>query len=145
MTSSNSPDALLADIYNHSRDVLRRIARMSKSKPERQIDYIELPARDMARTKEFYSTVFGWKFEDYGPDYTSFFDGRMAGGFTTETPAPSKGLLLVIYASDLADFQKKITAAGGKIVKDTFSFPGGHRFHFADPNGNEIAVWSDEP
>jgi uncharacterized protein len=118
---------------------------MSKSRPERQIDYIELPARDMARTKEFYSTVFGWKFEDYGPDYTSFFDGRMAGGFTTETPAPSKGLLLVIYASDLADFQKKITAAGGKIVKDTFSFPGGQRFHFADPNGNELAVWSDAP
>jgi predicted enzyme related to lactoylglutathione lyase len=118
---------------------------MSEPKPESQIDYIELPARDIARTKEFYSGVFGWKFEDYGPHYTSFHDGRIAGGFTTEAPAPSRGLLLVIYAGDLAAFQKKIEAAGGKIVKETFSFPGGRRFHFADPNGNELAVWSDAP
>lgn len=73
----------------------------------------------------------------------SFFDGRLAGGFTMERPAPARGLLLVIYASDLTAAQQKIKAAGGTIVKDSFSFPGGRRFHFTDPNGNELAVWSD--
>ena len=83
-------------------------------KPENQIDYLELPASDIAKTKTFYSSVFGWKFEDYGPDYTSFHDGRMAGGFTTETRPPGKGVLLVLYSSDLAAVQRKIQAAGGK-------------------------------
>jgi predicted enzyme related to lactoylglutathione lyase len=118
---------------------------MSEAKPENQIDYVELPMRDLERTKKFYSTVFGWKFEDYGPDYTSFADGRLSGGFTKEWPAPAKGLLLVIYASDLSPVAEKIRAAGGTIVKDVFSFPGGHRFHFADPDGNELAVWSENP
>jgi predicted enzyme related to lactoylglutathione lyase len=116
---------------------------MSQSKPENQIDYVEFPATDIAATKQFYSSAFEWKFEDYGPDYTSFFDGRLAGGFTRDLPAPARGLLVVLYASDLAAAQKKIEAAGGKIVKEIFSFPGGRRFHFADPNGNELAVWSD--
>lgn len=116
---------------------------MSTPKPENQIDYIEMPASDIAKTKTFYSSVFGWKFEDYGPAYTSFHDGRMAGGFTTDAPAPGKGVLLVLYAGDLAAVQKKIQSAGGKIVKEIFSFPGGRRFHFADPNGNELAVWSE--
>ena len=116
---------------------------MSQPKPESQIDYIELPATDISATKQFYNSAFGWKFEDYGPDYTSFFDGRLAGGFTRGIPGPARGLLLVIYASDLAAAQKKIESAGGKIVKEIFSFPGGRRFHFADPNGNELAVWSD--
>ena len=111
---------------------------------DNQIDYIELPAKDMAATKLFYATAFGWQFTDYGPDYTSFHDGRLAGGFTTETPAPSRGLLLVLYAADLAGAQERITAAGGRIVKETFSFPGGRRFHFTDPSGNELAVWSDQ-
>src|SRR5438045_4027055 len=104
---------------------------MSQSRAENQIDYIELPVSHMAGTKQFYSAVFGWKFEDYGPDYTSFFDGRLAGGFTMERPAAAQGLLLVIYASDLTAAQQRIKAAGGAIVKDTFSFPGGRRFHFA--------------
>ena len=108
-----------------------------------KLDYLELPGGDLPATKAFYAAAFGWKFEDYGPDYTSFFDGRLAGGFTTERPAPAHGLLLVIYGGDLDAFQKQIKSAGGKIVKDTFSFPGGRRFHFADPSGNELAVWSD--
>jgi uncharacterized protein len=115
---------------------------MSQEKPENRIDYIEIPASDIGRTKQFYSAVFGWKFEDYGPDYTSFFDGRLGGGFKLEE-SPANGILLVIYASDLTAAQQKIKSAGGAIVKDTFSFPGGRRFHFADPNGNELAVWSD--
>jgi uncharacterized protein len=116
---------------------------MSESKPEKQIDYIEFPATDIPRTKAFYQTVFGWKFEDYGPAYTSFFDGRLAGGFTTDGAAPAQHLLVVIYARDLEALQRSIEAAGGKISKETFSFPGGRRFHFLDPNGNELAVWSD--
>ena len=116
---------------------------MSQNKPENQIDYVELPATDIAATKQFYSAAFGWKFEDYGPNYTSFHDGRLAGGFLTEMAAPARGMLLVLYSSDLSAVQAKIKAAGGKIVKDTFSFPGGYRFHFTAPNGNELAVWSE--
>jgi len=110
---------------------------------DNQIDYIELPAKDIPATKRFYEAAFGWKFTDYGSEYTSFHDGRMAGGFTTEAPAPARGLLLVLYAADLAAAQKRITGAGGKIVKEIFDFPGGRRFHFTDPNGNELAVWSE--
>jgi predicted enzyme related to lactoylglutathione lyase len=116
---------------------------MSESKPEKQIDYIEFPAIDITRTKQFYQSVFGWKFEDYGPAYTSFVDGRIAGGFTTDRPVSGSGVLVVIYGGDLVALQKKVEAAGGKISKEIFSFPGGHRFHFLDPNGNELAVWSD--
>jgi predicted enzyme related to lactoylglutathione lyase len=116
---------------------------MSQTKPEKQIDYIELPASDIPSTKRFYEAVFGWKFEDYGPDYTSFLDGRLAGGFTTDRTATGQGVLVVIYAGDLTAVQRKIESAGGKIVKAIFSFPGGRRFHFTDPNGNELAVWSD--
>lgn len=112
-------------------------------KPEKQIDYIELPMSDLKSTRAFYETVFGWKFEDYGPGYTSFFDGRIGGGFTTEGQPPCSGALLVIYASDLAQMQDAIRSAGGRVVKDTFSFPSGRRFHFTDPNGNELAIWSD--
>jgi predicted enzyme related to lactoylglutathione lyase len=111
---------------------------------DRQIDYIEFQAVDIAKTKGFYSRVFGWKFTDYGPDYTSFEDGRIAGGFAkTETVAAS-GSLVVIYGADLAEIEAKIKAEGGIIVKETFPFPGGRRFHFKDLSGNELAVWSDK-
>src|ERR1039458_8473110 len=116
---------------------------MSRPRNENQIDYIELPASQIEATKQFYGTVFGCTFEHYGPDYTSFFDGRPAVDSKKHAPEPSQGLLLVIYARDLNGAQQKIKAAGGSIVKDTFSFPGGRRFHFADPNGNQLAVWSD--
>jgi predicted enzyme related to lactoylglutathione lyase len=109
-----------------------------------QIDYIEFPATDLAATKSFYQTVFGWVFTDYGPDYTSFADGRIAGGFTKQTQVRGLGPLIVIKAEDLAAVQEKIKAAGGKIVKATFEFPGGKRFHFTDPSGNELSVWSEK-
>ena len=112
-------------------------------KPDKQIDYIEMPMQDARATKDFYTRVFGWKFEDYGPNYTSFHDGRLSGGFTTEAAGPARGTLVVLYASDLQAMEAAIKAAGGKIVKPTFSFPGGRRFHFSDPSGNELAVWSD--
>ncbi len=110
---------------------------------EGRMDYIEFPATDVARTKAFYIQVFGWKFTDYGPDYTSFEDGRLAGGFSKEIPVAHGGPLVVIYASDLAACEAKVKAAGGKIIKPVFEFPGGRRFHFADPSGNELAVWSE--
>jgi predicted enzyme related to lactoylglutathione lyase len=108
-----------------------------------RIDYIEFPATDIAKTKPFYGEVFGWKFTDYGPDYTSFEDGRLAGGFSKERHATPGGPLIVIYAHDLATMESTVRSAGGKISKETFSFPGGRRFHFIDPNGNELAVWSE--
>lgn len=109
-----------------------------------QIDYVEFPATDLGKTKDFYTQVFGWKFEDYGPEYTSFMDGRLAGGFYHATRPAARALLVVIYAQDLEAFEAKVKSAGGSIVKPIFSFPGGRRFHFADPNENELAVWSDQ-
>ncbi|HET9707475.1 MAG TPA: VOC family protein [Gemmatimonadales bacterium] len=110
---------------------------------DRRIDYIELPATDIAATKRFYSDAFGWKFTDYGPDYTSFEDGRLAGGFTKDGKVAKGGPLVVIYADKLEAIEAKVRQAGATIVKPIFSFPGGRRFHFADPSGNELAVWSE--
>jgi len=111
---------------------------------EGRIDYIEFPATDIAKTKAFYTSVFGWKFTDYGPDYTSFEDGRLAGGFFRKDTVTAAGPLVVIYTADLAGMQTKVRAAGGAIVKEIFSFPGGRRFHFTGPDGNELAIWSDK-
>ena len=122
---------------------------MSQQEHNLQINYIEFPATDIGATKRFYGDVFGWKFQDYGPDYTSFHDGYIAGGFNTAADTSgfgqpkTRGVLVVIYASALEDNYAKVQAAGGKIVKEIFGFPGGRRFHFADPNGNEVAVWSE--
>ena len=117
---------------------------MSNTANDRRMDYIEFPATDIPATKRFYHDVFGWPFQDWGPEYTSFSDGRVRGGFTTEAEVTGRGVLVVLYAADLEGLQAKVKAAGGTILKDTFSFPGGRRFHFADPNGNELAVWSEE-
>jgi uncharacterized protein len=114
-----------------------------------QMDYIEFPATDIEATKRFYHVVFGWDFQDFGPTYTSFHDGRLAGGFNSEAkPAgadgkATRGTLVVIYAVALEDTYAKVKSAGGEIVRETFDFPGGRRFHFTDPNGNELAVWSE--
>ena len=108
-----------------------------------RIDYIEFSATQIAKTKQFYIDAFGWKFTDYGPDYTSFEDGRVTGGFA-KAAAVTKGALVVIYAVDLEATQARVQKAGGTIVKPPFSFPGGRRFHFTDPSGNELAVWSEK-
>lgn len=110
---------------------------------DRRIDYIEFPMADIEGAKRFYKAVFGWEFTDYGPDYTSFHDGRLGGGFRAQSPVPNGGPLVVIYATNLGTMEAKVQAAGGSIVRETFSFPGGKRFHFTDPSGNELAVWSD--
>src|ERR1700683_4844487 len=111
-----------------------------------RIDYFEFPATDLAASKRFYSEAFDWTFTDYGPVYAGFgYRGgkREAGGFSTDkdhTRAP----LAILYSDDLEASEKKVLAARGKIVKPIFSFPGGRRFHFTDPGGNELAVWSDK-
>jgi len=109
-----------------------------------RIDYVELAATDMSAAKAFYRAVFGWKFEDYGPDYASFKEGRLAGGLTTQRQ-PAKlgaGTLIVFLADDLRGTQKRVVVAGGKVTTELFEFPGGQRFHFSDPSGNELAVWA---
>lgn len=116
---------------------------MSQQEHNFQMDYIEFPASDIEATKRFYSAVFGWSFTDYGPNYTSFHDGRLGGGFTMSAKPVKGGLLVVLYAKSLEETQQKVLGAGGKIVIETFEFPGGRRFHFSDPNGNELAVWSE--
>ena len=110
---------------------------------DRRIDYIEFPVRDLPATRRFYQDAFGWKFTDYGPDYASFEDGRLDGGLRGGSEGSEGGTLVVLFALDLADAEQRVRRAGGKIVKPTFSFPGGRRFHFTDPAGNELAVWSD--
>jgi predicted enzyme related to lactoylglutathione lyase len=117
---------------------------MSQAEHDRRIDYVEFAATDIDRTKQFYQDAFGWRFEDYGPDYTSFQDGRLAGGFERKPSVRVGGPLIVIYARDLAALQASVTQAGGTIVRPPYSFPGGRRFHFTDPSGNELAVWTDQ-
>ena len=110
---------------------------------DRCIDYVEFTVTDIDRSKAFYGTAFNWTFTDYGPSYCEFSDGRMKGGFDAGGPVRSGGPLVVLYGADLAEIENRIAAAGGTIVKPTFAFPGGRRFHFTDPDGYELSVWSE--
>ncbi|MFC6281251.1 MULTISPECIES: VOC family protein [Polaromonas] len=108
-----------------------------------RIDNIEFNVADIARSKTFYGQVFGWTFTDYGPAYSEFSDGHLAGGFTTTAAVrPAGGPLVILYADDLAATQQRLEQAGAEIVLPVFAFPGGRRFHFKDPDGYELAVWS---
>jgi predicted enzyme related to lactoylglutathione lyase len=111
-----------------------------------KINYVELPAKDFEATKTFFGDVFGWTFEDWGEEYLAFHNAGLDGGFyrseLTSTTAAG-ATLVVFYSERLEETQAKIESAGGKIVLETFEFPGGRRFHFSDPNGNEYSVWSD--
>lgn len=110
-----------------------------------QINYIELPLHDVAKTKAFYSSVFGWTFTDWGPGYISFEGAGINGGFNGEGLISNSGTgaLVILYADDLEKTLANISRAGGEIVKPIYEFPGGKRFHFVDPNGNQLAVWSE--
>ncbi len=115
--------------------------------PENTIDYVEIPALDPAKSQTFFTELFGWEFVDYGPDYCSFNDGRLAGGFRRAdvvVAAENGSPLIVFYKEDLAAATARVAELGGSISRDIFSFPGGRRFHFTDPNGNEFAIWSDK-
>lgn len=115
-------------------------------KAHEKINYVEFPAKDIETAKSFFTTVFDWSFVDYGPDYTSFSNQGIDGGFfKSELAAATEtgSALIVFYSEALERTQAKIETAGGSILKPIFAFPGGRRFHFADPNGNEYAVWSE--
>lgn len=112
-----------------------------------KINYIEFPSKDLEKTKRFFAQVFGWEFTDYGPDYIAFSDEGVDGGFFRSdlcTTTQNGSALVVFYSEQIEHTREKILAASGEIVMEIFSFPGGRRFHFADPNGNEYAVWSDQ-
>lgn len=108
------------------------------------INYVEFKAKDLESIKDFYTKAFGWTFTDYGPDYTSFSESGLAGGFEKTENDIVNGALIVLYHADLDLIKNNIIESNGKISKDIFSFPGGRRFHFKDPDGNELAVWSDK-
>ena len=110
---------------------------------DRRLDYVEFGAPDVAVARRFYEQAFGWRFTDYGSDYTAFEDGRLAGGLTSERPVVRGGPLVILFAVDLADAERRVREAGGTVTAPPFDFPGGRRFHFTDPAGNELAVWSD--
>lgn len=113
------------------------------SRRNHHIDYIEFTAPDLDAVKAFYGPVFGWTFQDWGPDYISFSEAGVNGGFRREPVRPGVAPLVVLYAEDLEATEARVRAAGVPILKPIFSFPGGRRFHFADPAGNELAVWGE--
>lgn len=111
------------------------------------LNYVEYGANDLEATKAFFEATFGWKFQDYGPDYTAFSQAELDGGFFRAPVASrtdSGGALLVFYSEDLQATQALVENSGGQVVKPVFEFPGGRRFHFCEPSGNEFAVWSDK-
>ena len=111
-----------------------------------KINYVEFPAKDLLATKAFFESAFGWSFVDYGPEYTAFSDQGLDGGFFQSDLASSteKGAaLIVFYSNQLEATLAKVEKAGGAILRPIYSFPGGRRFHFTEPSGNEFAVWGE--
>ncbi|WP_273150636.1 VOC family protein [Methylophaga thiooxydans] len=111
-----------------------------------KLNYVEFPAADLAATKAFFEAVFAWSFVDFGPEYSAFSGQGLDGGFFQADSCSNTAngaALLVFYSNNLEATQAKVSDAGGNIVKPIFSFPGGRRFHFTEPSGNEFAVWSD--
>ena len=112
---------------------------------EKRIDYVEIPVSDLEKTREFFVALFGWEFTEYGPDYFSFDDGRLVGGIRrSDEPAPANGVLIVFFSEDLERDYERVKELGATISQETFAFPGGRRFHFADPAGTEFAIWSNK-
>jgi predicted enzyme related to lactoylglutathione lyase len=114
---------------------------------DQKIDYVELPANDFDAIESFYCSTFGWSFTDYGPEYRAFSDGKLDGGFfksDLRSKTANGAALVILFATDLEATRDGIVTNGGTVNKQIFSFPGGRRFHFFDPHGNELAVWSDK-
>ena len=110
---------------------------------ENRIDYVEIPVTDLKKVRDFFAALFGWSFEEWGDDYMSFNDGRIAGGFRRATePAPATGVLVIFFSTDLERDFDRVQELGATISEPIFSFPGGRRFHFVDPTGTEFAIWS---
>lgn len=112
----------------------------------KKLNYVELPAKDLLATKAFFESAFNWNFEDFGPEYSSFSNEGLDGGFyqaDLKSTADKGGALLIFYSNAIEVTQSEIEAAGGTITQKIFDFPGGRRFHFTEPSGNEFAVWTD--
>lgn len=117
------------------------------SKRANRIDFIEFPARSVtsvAKAKAFYSELFGWSFQDWGDDYADTSSSGVGTGFNADPEHRPSKPLVVVYTLDLKATRAKVIAAGGKVTREIFPFPGGKRFHFSDPSGNELAAWSDK-
>ena len=117
---------------------------MSQQEP---IHYVEFSARDLAATKAFFTAAFNWTFVDYGPEYAAIQNAGLDGGFRSGegyADADAGSALVILYSPILEDARDRVIAAGGTMKTDIFSFPGGRRFHFIEPSGNELAVWSDQ-
>jgi predicted enzyme related to lactoylglutathione lyase len=111
-----------------------------------KIDYVEFSACDIPASKAFFECVFGWIFEDFGAEYAAFANAGIEGGFFANNAysrTEHGSALIVLYSDDLEQSYADIVAAGGIIAKPIFAFPGGRRFHFFEPSGNELAIWSD--
>jgi predicted enzyme related to lactoylglutathione lyase len=109
-----------------------------------QINYIEFKASNLEEIKTFYSKCFHWSFTDYGPNYIAFSESGLEGGFEKSDAEIVNGVLVILYHEDLNLIKNNVIQNGGIVSKDIFSFPGGKRFHFLDPAGNELAIWSDK-
>jgi len=111
---------------------------------ENRIDYVEIPVTDLKKTREFFTSLFGWSFQEWGDEYMSFNDGRLDGGFRySAEAAPSTGVLLVYFSDDLERDVERVKGLGGTISQEIYPFPGGRRFHFVDPAGTEYAMWAE--
>lgn len=107
-----------------------------------QIQYVEFLSKDFATVKKFYTEAFDWEFTDYGPEYTAFSGENIDGGFAVGE-AVKGSIVPILYSNKLEETKQKVEQANGIITKEIFTFPGGRRFHFSDPDDNELAVWSD--
>lgn len=114
---------------------------------DKKINYVEFPAADFDAVEAFYKSVFDWSFKSYGDEYRAFSDGNIDGGFyksDQRTSYAQGAALVVFYVNDLEGTAAAVQQHGGTIEKEIFAFPGGRRFHFLDPHGNELAVWSEK-
>ena len=110
---------------------------------EKCIDYVEIPVTDLKKAREFFSALFDWSFQEWGDDYMSFSDGRLDGGFRrAANAASSSGVLVIFFSTNLERDLDRVQSLGATISEPIFPFPGGRRFHFVDPTGNEYAIWS---
>lgn len=118
---------------------------MASDQQHHEINYIEFAVRDMAQAQRFYEAAFGWTFNDYGPGYAGIrkSGGGEVGGLRLTSEVETGGPLVILYSNDLDRSLAAVRAAGGEVTREPYEFPGGRRFHFSDPSGNELAVWSE--
>ncbi len=111
------------------------------------IDYIELPvanSTDLAHSQQFFSQVFGWTYTAWGDDYADTNASGIGSGLNADAAHRSTCPLPVIHVPDLDAALQAVLEAGGVLTRDVFAFPGGRRFHFREPGGNELAAWSEQ-